>query len=415
MDDEETLVEGQRQRASEKAKQIDAWAYERRWQGSDPYDGLNARRRAVDPLKRSPLGRRLLIQTVKRSPVNLRPALAIPPRASGASVAWAISAYARNGFLPEREATRRLRECLSLLSSLRVPDYEEPCWGYQFDVETRVFFYPSTMPNTIATAFAGLAILDAHASLDDPTLLAEATEVGEFFLRHIPQTEDEPGAFFGYLPGDRAPIHNSNLLVAALLARLAAAAPDGEGKHFAAAAAGAVRYTVSRQRPDGSWLYGERSDLEWVDNFHTGYVLDSLRACIDAGVGGAEAEEAWRRGLDYYRRELFLADGTPKYYRAKIYPIDAQCVAQGIQTLAIAAAHDAGAMSQAWGVFDFAQRQMSRRDGLPIFQRRRFWANRAVHMRWVATPMLLALSHLLGAGRHEPALDDAPFSLSART
>lgn len=394
MDSGASASPGDVARAKRLAQRLDAWGSARGWRGTDPYEGLNARRRALEPLKRSPLGRRLLIQAVKRSPLDLRRPLAIPQMTSAATVAWTISAYARNGFLAEDEAKRRLYEGLELLRSLRLPGYGGSCWGYHFDVQTRVFFYPRTTPNTIATAFAGLALLDAHAATGDPALLTEAAEVGEFFLGHVPQTEEAPGAFFGYLPGDRSPIHNSNLLVASLLARIAG---EGAGdERFARAAGAAVRYTTARQRRDGSWAYGESPGLGWVDNFHTGYVLDALRACADAGVAGEEAETAWRRGLAYYRTRLFLADGTPRYYPEQTFPIDAQCVAQGIQTLSIAATHEPATAAQAWSVLDFALRRMIRRDGLPIFQRRRLWANRAVHVRWVAAPLLLALSHLLG-------------------
>lgn len=399
-------------RAVRLARRLDAWGSERGWRGTDPYEGLNARRRALEPLKRSPLGRRLLIQTVKRSPLDLRRPLGIPRLASAAALAWAISAYARNGFLAEEEARRRLRECLALLRSLRLSGYGEPCWGYHFDVQSRVFFYPSTTPNTIATAFAGLALLDAHAALGDQGLLEEATEVGEFFLRYVPQTGDDPGAFFGYLPGDRSPIHNASMLVASLLARIA---HEGAGdERFVEAAEAAALYTTARQRSDGSWAYGESPGLGWVDNFHSGYVLDALRVCADAGIAAEEADSAWRRGIAYYRRRLFLADGTPRYYPERTYPIDAQCVAQGIQTLAIAARHEPGAATQAWSVLDFAARRMTRRDGLPIFQRRRLWANRAVHVRWVAAPMLLALSHLLAADRATPSPAPAGAPRAAR-
>lgn len=391
------------------ARRIDAWGSGRGWRGTDPYEGLNTRRRALEPLKRSRFGRRLLIQAVKRSPLDLRRPLGIPRAASAASVAWAISAYSRNGFLEQDEARQRLYDCLALLRSLRLPGYEEPCWGYHFDFESRVFFYPRTTPNTIATAFAGLALLDAHAVTGDPALLTEATEVGEFFLRHVPQTDDAPGAFFGYLPGDRAPIHNSSLLVASLLARSAGTG----GERFRAAAEAAVAYTTARQHPDGSWPYGERAGLGWVDNFHTGYVLDALRACADAGVAVEQAETAWRRGIAYYRERLFLPDGTPRYYPDKTFPIDAQCVAQGIQTLAIAAPYEPAAEAQAWAVLDFALRRMVRRDGLPIFQRRRFWANRAVHVRWVAAPMLLALSHLLQVDSDDVPRAGAPLAARA--
>jgi hypothetical protein len=72
------------------------------------------------------------------------------------------------------------------------------------------------------------------------------------------------------------------MLVAALLARLAGLTGRTD---FACAARAAVEYTASRQLPDGAWLYGEQPHLVWIDGFHTGYVLDCLLTCIDAGVG----------------------------------------------------------------------------------------------------------------------------------
>ena len=211
---------------------------------------------------------------------------------------------------------------------------------------------PNSTPNTIATAFAGLALLDAYESTRDEQLLALATGTGEFFLHHVPQTEDGDGAFFGYLAGDRTPIHNANTLVCALLARLSKHADRDEMRRAAEAG---LRWTVGLQRPDGSWPYGERPHLGWVDNFHTGYVLDSLIYSSDAGVdvdGGAALE----RGLDYYRHALFLDDGTPKYLADSIYPIDSQCLAQGIHTMALAGSRFPACREFAWTVFDFAQR-----------------------------------------------------------
>ncbi len=379
------------------ARRLARWGDERDWRGTDPYEGLSASRRAVAPLKRTALGRRLLIQAVKRSPLDLRPALGISPKPDSASVAWAVSALARNGFLEPDEADGMLSSALDLLDGLRSPGYDEPCWGYHFDFQSRVFFYRRGEPNTIATAFAGHALLDAYESTSDPRLLEDACGAGRFFRRFVPLTHTDDGAYFGYLRDDRSPIHNSNLLVASLLARLVSCGRDDAD--FASAAEAAVRYTTARQRPDGSWPYGERRNLAWVDNFHTGYVLDALRICADAGIGGPEAEAAWSSGLAYYRRELFMADGTPKYYPNKIFPIDAQSVAQGIQTLAIAARHDESCVHAARAVFGYALRGMLADDGLPIFQRRRLWTNRAPHVRWVVAPMLLAITHLLALGQ----------------
>ncbi len=392
--------------ASELARRLARWGEDRGWRGTDPYEGLSASRRVVAPLKRTALGRRVLIQTVKRSPVDLRPALGIGPKPDAASVAWTVSALARNGFLDPDQARSRLAGALDLLEGLRCGAFEEPCWGYHFDFQSRVFFYRSGEPNTIATAFAGHALLDAYEALGDAPLLDRAHGVGRFFMRHVPLTEDGEGAYFGYLPGDRSPIHNSSLLAGSLLARLAANGRDPQ--ELSAAAAAAVRYSAARQRPDGSWPYGELANLAWVDNFHTGYVLDALRTCADCEVAAAEAEEAWTTGIAYYRSRMFLADGAPKYYSNKLHPIDAQSIAQGIQTLSIATHRDASFTSAPWAVFDFARRRMIGPDGIPLFQRRRLWTNPAPHVRWVVAPMLLALTHLLDADASGPAPEREP-------
>jgi hypothetical protein len=371
---------------------VERWCDSRGWCGSDPYDGLNARR--LDrPLRRWAFGRRILTQVVRRSPIDLRPLLGIPPGRSAAAVANGVSAYALGGFAPDEDELAKLRRALELLESLRCEGFDEPCWGYHFDVQTRVFFYPRGAPNTIATSFAGLALLDAFERTGDGALLERATEVGRFFLRHVPQTPGPGGAFFGYLVGDRTPIHNANMLVCALLARLRA--HTGETSFGEAAEAG-VAYTVHHQREDGSWPYAERPGLLWVDGYHTGYVLDALLACRDAGVE-AIAGATIDRGLDHYRRALFLPDGTPKYTTGSVHPIDVQCVAQGIQTFALASRLRPELLPQASLVFELARRRMQRPDGGFVYQRDRFWTVRTPHVRWAGAPMLLALTHLLRA------------------
>src|SRR5207244_4033304 len=81
------------------------------------------------------------------------------------------------------------------------------------------------------------------------------------------------------------------------------------------------------QAPDGSWPYAEGHG--WIDNFHTGYVLQGLALCVPVVP---EARAHLDRGLAFWERELFLADGTPKYYADMAFPIDAHNYAQAIET-----------------------------------------------------------------------------------
>ena len=68
--------------------------------------------------------------------------------------------------------------------------------------------------------------------------------------------------YFAYYRGQTTPIHNASLLVAALAARTS---EPGSAEY--AAAADAFAFTIARQRPDGSWPYGEGARLGWVDEF----------------------------------------------------------------------------------------------------------------------------------------------------
>jgi hypothetical protein len=180
------------------------------------------------------------------------------------------------------------------------------------------------------------------------------------------------------------------MLVCSLLGRL------GSRLHradlFNAAKAG-VDYTVTRQRADGSWPYGEEPHLDWVDNFHTGYVLECLIVCDESGVADG-VQVALRRGLAFYRDALFRSDGAPRYTPRSQYPIDCQCVAQAIQTFARAARLFPDYEQSAWQVCDFALRRMRRGDGSFVFQRHRLWTNATAYPRWCEAPMMAALAYL---------------------
>jgi hypothetical protein len=93
-----------------------------------------------------------------------------------------------------------------------------------------------------------------------------------------------------------------------------------------------ARYSVTKQHPDGSWLYGEAPSQSWIDNFHTGYNLCALQAMSRYAVT-AEFDAALRRGFEFYRSHFFREDGSVSYFHDSTYPIDIHCVAQSLLTL----------------------------------------------------------------------------------
>ncbi|MDT0465043.1 hypothetical protein [Streptomyces gibsoniae] len=268
------------------------------WAGPDPYDGLTS---PLAVLAVHPLLRQALLQTVKRSPVDLRPLLAVRPLRTATACGLGATACSRLAAFPLWRG--RARELGRWTSARQLRGRHAGLWSYEFDVQTRWGYYPASMPNIVATAFC------ADGCLDSGTLDAGSTERLAAALLDDLYT----GRHFAYTPASGTLIHNANLMGAALATRLALL--DGMPRQLASrlldAARSAVSVTVRGQRPDGAWPYGTSANLDWVDGFHTGYVL--LRLDTAARGLGLEQNRAIDSGVRYYLEHLF--DGpVPRYY-----------------------------------------------------------------------------------------------------
>ena len=89
---------------------------------------------------------------------------------------------------------------------------------------------------------------------------------------------------------------------------------------------------IRQQRANGSWTYGTDRKQDWVDNFHTAFVLFSLKRVIDACSLDGEFKQSLQSGYEYWKKNFFLADGWPKYYDGDPYPADAHAGASAIVT-----------------------------------------------------------------------------------
>ena len=75
---------------------------------------------------------------------------------------------------------------------------------------------------------------------------------------------------------------------------LARTAKHTSTEKYLQVARSAMKYSCSRQLADGSWWYAEEPKFRWIDNFHTGYNLDSLDYYIQA-TGEEEFARTWSR------------------------------------------------------------------------------------------------------------------------
>jgi hypothetical protein len=336
-----------------------------------------------------------LTQLLKRCPINLRPLLRVPPTHNPKGLALFAAAVLKLWKLRLIPSDEPARDLLDKLARLRSPDTPHWCWGYPFPWQARAALFPRWIPNVICTTFASNALLDAFEHFGDAKYLQMARSASDFILERLYHEEDGEPACISYMPLARSKVHNANLLGAAFLCR--AAKLSGEEKLIPPALK-AARFSVAHQYSDGSWDYGESDDppQRWKDNFHTGFNLCALQA-IAEHANTDEFHEPMRRGFTFYRRHFFGADGTPKYFHDRTFPVDIHSAAQSVITLVRLRDLDEASLSLAHLVCHWTLNHLQTPEGCFCFQRHPLYTNSISYMRWSQAWMLLALSVLLEA------------------
>ena len=247
-------------------------------------------------------------KSVRMAPVNLRPLLAIRPSQSTKAMGYFARAYLKlDRSDPGCGFVDHARSALEWLLEHPSPGYAGLAWGNHFDYQNRLFLLPAGEPTVVWTALIGHAFLDAWEQLRERRWLEAARSVAAFILNDLERREAGAGICISYIPSAFSAVHNANVLAAGFLARVGFHTADQQALRVAREA---VDYTVGCQHPDGSWWYGEADNLHWVDNFHTGYVLDSLWWYM-MGSGDKRHAESLVSGADFFVTRFFCADGLP--------------------------------------------------------------------------------------------------------
>jgi hypothetical protein len=337
------------------------------WRGPDPYDGLLQPWPAL--LRGGPRRRQLIVQLHARSPVDVRRLYRRRehPRIAKALALLAGAALTLDAVEPAAEFRENARWALTLLLEDRSAGQ---AWGYPFDVQTRWSFYPAHSPNVVVTSFAGAALLDASRTLGDERFAERATEAARWVLT---KTFNGELGTFSYHEHSDTVIHNANLLGARLVWTALRDDPAA-----AQAVRRAVERTLSAQRPDGTWAYGEGPGLEWNDSFHTGFVLGALTQLIEVDNG---VRDAVAQGAEAYATLFFGALGDAWLYPKQPLPEDAHAAGTGLSTLARLCAlglADTALLSRV------ATRVVEHTvvDGHAIWRRGRFGTRRIPYIRW---------------------------------
>jgi rhamnogalacturonyl hydrolase YesR len=366
-----------------------SWVEHHDYRAYDPGDGDLSFLRCFT--FRSQFLQRLLTAAVLRAPFHVRPWIGIRPHTSTKGMGYMGWGYVKMWALTGDENYRRGGEaCFDWLMENRSPGCEQYCWGNHFSFSTRAGTIPKHTPTIVWSSLIGLAFLEAYEVLGHPKYLNVAASASEW-VKALPREKTSRGVCLSYVPFKQSSIHNSNMLGAALLARVAVHTKDPHALELAKAA---MTYSCARQNDDGAWFYGEAPKYHWIDNFHTGYNLDCLKRYLDSSNEG-EWDAYLRRGLRYFKLHFFEADGRPRYYHDKAGPIDIQCAAQAIDTLAFFSDIDSDCLDLAVKVAKWTIDNMQARDGHFYYRDLRWKKVKTPMFHWGQGTMFKALSHLL--------------------
>jgi hypothetical protein len=226
---------------------------------------------------------------------------------------------------------------LDVLKETRCHDFKEYCWGYPFDWVWHGGTIKQETPLITTTPYVYEAFLQIYEMCErkkpederllegnggpqlptlnsQPMLLEkEWKQILQSIARHArfdikdTRTSDTSSScsYTPYLPGV---VINAAAYRAFLLT--SASQLFAEPEYWRIAERN-LNFVLENQNSDGSWYYAMDGVRDFVDHFHTCFVMKAL-AKIHAMTGHEGCNKALTRGVEYYLRNLFDEDGLPK-------------------------------------------------------------------------------------------------------
>jgi len=371
-------------------RRVQAWIEKHDYKGYEPFDALGS---FLRPLACGTLVGEVILQQIGRqSPINIRPLLGVKPLDSSKGrgyIAWGhLTRHAATG---DKDHLAKAEECLDWLDRHKSKLHANHSWGNAFDYASRGGWIAKDEPTIVWTSLIGQAFLEAYDQTRNERWLLIADRICAWIVG-LPRLETPAGVCLEYTAtGDgTCTIHNSSMLGAAMLARTGQLTNNS---NYLALAQRAMAYSCQCQLPDGAWYYGEVSEGHWIDSFHTGYNLDSLKRYI-----AYTKDETWRqnltRGFEFFKNHFVDPDGCPRYYHNRRQPIDIQGAAQVIDTLAFFSEEDPSSLELSLKVAQWTIANMQDPDGHFYYRRYPLITAKAPMIHWGQATMFKALANL---------------------
>jgi hypothetical protein len=220
---------------------------------------------------------------------------------------------------------------LEELQKSRCPGFEEHCWGYPYDWVTRNGTIKSQTPLITSTPYGYEAFLHVYAVDGREEWKDVMASIARHAFRDIKDfPTSEKASSCSYTPFDKGGVINAAAYRSFLLT---SASQVFSNEDYWKTAERNLNFVLENQNRDGSWYYAVDGVRDFVDHYHTCFVMKAL-AKVHALTGHAATLEALGKGVSYYLNNLFDTDGLPKpfsraprltVYRRELYDC-AECI-----------------------------------------------------------------------------------------
>jgi hypothetical protein len=259
-----------------------------------------------------------------------------PQRFPIADAHYAMSFALLAGIYRDDKYYRRAVHFLDVLEETRCRNCEGYCWGYPFDWETRTGTLKRGTPLITTLPYVYEAFSAVYAIDRDKRWLRIMQSIAEHGFKAYRDMQTAPDtASCGYTPAPDDPcgVVNASAYRAFLLTK---AGIELSELRYLELAKRNLNFVLSSQNENGSWYYSTDGTRNFVDHFHTCFVLKAL-AKIEQLTGCRQSWSAIERGVNYYVKNLVDADGLPvpfskrprlTVYRRELYDY-AECINLG--------------------------------------------------------------------------------------
>jgi hypothetical protein len=222
---------------------------------------------------------------------------------------------------------------LEVLQKTRCRGYEDYCWGYPFDWETRGGTMTEGTPLITTVPYAYEAFSQVYAIDKEQNWLRIMRSIAEHAFGSYRDSEiapDTASCAYTPAPDDPGGVINASAYRAFLLTK---AGIELSQPRYLEVARRNLNFVLASQNADGSWYYATDGKRDFVDHFHTCFVLKAL-AKIEELTDCNQCRNAIERGIGYYVRNLFDTKGLPlpfskpprlTVYRRELYDY-AECI-----------------------------------------------------------------------------------------